>query len=121
MSAAARRTKFAGGEMRRVIVISLAGIALSGCTSMPGLDFLTPAPQSASLQLESEPSGAEARTSAGPSCRTPCSVSVPIAPLTVTFTMDQFLPSTVAVQPTQQAVANPNVDVGSYVVAELDP
>ena len=73
--------------MRRVIVISLAGIALSGCASMsvPGLDFLTPAPSVATLQLESMPPGAEARTSAGPSCRTPCTVSVPAAPLTVTY------------------------------------
>ena len=109
--------------MRRVIVISLAGIALSGCASMsvPGLDFLTPAPSVATLQLESMPPGAEARTSAGPSCRTPCSVSVPAAPLTVTFTLDKFQPQTVSVQPTQQTVASPNVDVGSYTVMELDP
>jgi hypothetical protein len=109
--------------MRRVIVISLAGIALSGCASLsvPGLDFLTPAPTVATLQLESMPAGAEARTSAGPSCRTPCSVSVPIAPLTVTFTLDKFQPLTVPVQPMQQTVASPNVDIGTYTVMELDP
>jgi hypothetical protein len=109
--------------MRRVIVISLAGIALSGCASMsvPGLDFLSPAPPMATLQLESAPAGAEARTSAGPSCRTPCSVAVPVAPLTVTFTLDKFQPATVPVQPMQQTVASPNVDVGSYAVMELDP
>jgi hypothetical protein len=110
--------------MRRVIVISLAGIALTGCASfsVPGLGFLTPAPPVATLQLESMPSGAEARTSAGPSCRTPCAVSVPAEPLTVTFTLDRFEPQTVPVQPLQQTIVNPNVDVGgaSYVV-ELDP
>ncbi len=110
--------------MRRLIVISLAGIALSGCASMsvPGLGFLTPSPQMATLQLESVPAGAEARTSAGPSCRTPCSVSVPAAPLTVTYTLDRHQPQTVSVQPLQQTVVSPSVDDGgtSYVV-ELDP
>lgn len=112
-----------GWAMRRIIVISLAGIALPGCASLsvPGLDFLTPAPSVATLQLESMPAGAEARTSAGPSCRTPCSVSVPVAPLTVTYTLDQFEPVTVPVQPLQQTVASPNVDVGTYTVMELDP
>lgn len=110
--------------MRRVIVISLAGIALSGCASfsVPGLAFLTPSPPVATLQLESMPAGAEARTSAGPSCRTPCSVSVPTEPLTVTFTLDKFQPQTVSVQPMQQTVVNPNVDAGgSTFVIELDP
>lgn len=110
--------------MRRVIVISLAGIALSGCASftMPGLGFLTPAPPVATLQLESMPAGAEARTSAGPSCRTPCSVSVPAEPLTVTYTLERYEPQTIAVQPVQQAVVNPNIDVGgSTFVTELDP
>lgn len=111
--------------MRRVFVLSLAGIALSGCASfsVPGLDFLTPAPPVATLQLESMPTGAEARTSAGPSCRTPCSVSVPASqPLTVTYTLDRYQPQTVSVQPVQQTVASPNVDLGgtSFVV-ELDP
>ncbi len=110
--------------MRRVIVISLAGIALSGCASfsVPGLDFLTPSPPLATLQLESMPPGAEARTSAGPSCRTPCSVSVPATPLTVTYALDRHEPQTVSVQPLQQTVVNPNVDAGgtSYVL-ELDP
>ena len=110
--------------MRRLIVISLAGIALSGCASfsVPGLDFLTPAPAVTTLQLESMPPGAEARTSAGPSCRTPCSVSVPAAPLTVTYTLDRYQPQTVSVQPLQQAVVNPNVDSGgSGYIVELDP
>ena len=111
--------------MRRVIVISLAGIALSGCASfsVPGLDFLTPSPQMATLQLESRPPGADARTSAGPSCRTPCSVSVPAAaPLTVTYTLDRYQPQTVSVQPIQQAVVNPNVDAGGAAfIVDLDP
>jgi hypothetical protein len=110
--------------MRRVFVVSLAGFALSGCASfsVPGLDFLTPAPPVATLQLESMPAGAEARTSAGPACRTPCSVSVPAnQPLTVTYTLDRYMPQTVPVQPIQQTVVNPNVEAGSATVIDLDP
>jgi hypothetical protein len=109
--------------MRRVIVISLAGIALSGCASfsVPGLDFLTPAPPVATLQLESSPQGAEARTSAGPSCRTPCSVSVPVAPLTVTYTLDRFQPVTVPVQPMQTGAVANSIDLNTTAVIELDP
>jgi hypothetical protein len=110
--------------MRRVFVISLAGIALSGCASMsvPSLSFLTPAPSMVTLQLESVPVGAEARTSAGPSCRTPCAVSVPAQPLSVTYTLDRFQPQTVSVQPTQQTVVQPNIDAGgSAYVVEMDP
>lgn len=109
--------------MRRVIVISLAGIALSGCASfsVPGLDFLTPTPPATTLQLESAPPGADARTSAGPSCRTPCSVSVPVAPLSVTFTLDRFQPQTVSVQTTQSTVVSSSVDLSTSYVMELDP
>jgi hypothetical protein len=110
--------------MRRVFVISLASIALSGCASfsVPGLGFLTPSPPVTTLQLESMPAGAEARTSAGPSCRTPCAVSVPAsAPLTVTYTLDRYEPQTVSVQPISQTVVSPNVEAGTSYVVELDP
>jgi hypothetical protein len=110
--------------MRRVFVTSLAGIALSGCASfsVPGLDFLTPSPPVATLQLESLPAGAEARTSAGPSCRTPCSVSVPASmPLTVTYTLDRYQPQTVSVQPLQQTVYSSSLEGGTSYVVELDP
>src|SRR3954468_10903964 len=85
--------------MRRVIVIALSGAALAGCSSF-SLDSLKPAPQVVQLQLESIPSGAEARTSTGQSCKTPCSISVPAsdAGFTVTFTLNRHNPETVPVQ-----------------------
>lgn len=110
--------------MRRVIVVSLAGIALSGCASfsIPGSGIFSSTPSPVTIQLESMPSGAEARTSSGPSCRTPCSLSVPAEPMTVTFTMDKYQPQTVSLQPTKRVAANPNPDVQfeSYVT-DLDP
>src|SRR5215468_3390755 len=107
--------------MRRVFVIGFAGIALSGCSSFSGLDFLTPAPAMVVLQLESSPQGAEAQTSAGPACRTPCSVSVPAAPLSVTFTLDKFQPQTVSIQTSEQTVYGNGIDASPRTVMELDP
>src|SRR5476651_2547639 len=88
--------------MRRVIVIAVAGFSLGGCASMPSFswDSFKPAPPTVQVQLESAPPGAEARTSVGPACKTPCSVAVP-APDTgfsVTYTLNRFQPATVPVQ-----------------------
>jgi hypothetical protein len=63
--------------MRRVIVVIAWGLVLAACsTTMPSLDFMKSAPQAETLVLESEPPGAEARTSLGQSCRTPCQLAV---------------------------------------------
>ena len=53
----------------------------------------------ASLRLDSSPEGADATTSFGWSCRTPCSIElVAEAPFTVTFTRAGFAPMTVPVE-----------------------
>jgi hypothetical protein len=85
--------------MRRVIVIAVAGFSLAGCSSF-SLDAFKPTPPTIQVQLESAPPGADARTSVGPGCKTPCSVAVP-APDTgfsVTYTLNRFQPATVPVQ-----------------------
>ena len=89
--------------MRRVIVIALvlplAGMGLAGCSSF-SLDSFKSAPPTVAVALESVPSGAEAKTSNGQTCKTPCSVNVPAgeAGFSVTFTMNKFQPATVPVQ-----------------------
>jgi hypothetical protein len=85
--------------MRRFIVIAAAGLSLAGCSSM-SLDAFKPAPPTAQVQLESTPPGVDARTSLGPSCRTPCSVTVtpPDSGFSVTFSQDRMLPVTVPVR-----------------------
>ena len=85
--------------MRRVIVIAAAGASLAGCSSF-SLDSFTPAPPTVQVQLDSIPSGADAKTSAGPGCKTPCSIAVPAASgdFTVTYTLNRFQPVTVPVQ-----------------------
>lgn len=85
--------------IRRVIAISVTGISLAGCTSF-SLDSFKPAPPMVQVALESVPPGADATTSLGPACKTPCSVSLlaPDAGFTVSFAMPKFQPATVPVQ-----------------------
>jgi hypothetical protein len=86
--------------MRRVIALVAAGLSagLSGCSSV-SWDMFKSAPPTVQVQLESSPPGAEARTSLGPGCKTPCSVSVPApdAPFTVSYALNKFQPATVPV------------------------
>jgi hypothetical protein len=86
--------------MRRVIAIAVAGASLGGCSSMPSVgDYFRSAPPALQVQLESHPPGADAKTSLGPGCKTPCSVSVPApdAGFTVTYLLPRFEPATVQV------------------------
>jgi hypothetical protein len=112
--------------MRRVIAIAVAGASLCGCSSMPSLDMFKSTPPSMQVQLESAPPGADARTSLGPGCKTPCSVSVP-APDTgggfsVSYALNKYQPATVQVQVNRNpddpaaATTDPNP-----VFAELQP
>ncbi|MET0675632.1 MAG: hypothetical protein ABW175_07520, partial [Bradyrhizobium sp.] len=85
--------------MRRVVAIAFVGASLAGCSSF-SWDSLRPTPDPVQVQLESSPPGADAKTSLGPGCKTPCSVAVPAGDggFTVTYTMNKFLPLTVPVQ-----------------------
>ena len=79
--------------------MTLTGISLAGCSSF-SLDSFKPTPPPVQVQLESTPPGADATTSLGPGCKTPCSVTVPAsdAGFTVTFVLPKFLPVTIPVQ-----------------------
>src|SRR5437870_820783 len=116
--------------MRRVIVIALvlplAGMGLAGCSSF-SLDSFKSAPPTVAVALESVPSGAEAKTSNGQTCKTPCTVNVPAgeAGFSVTFTMNKFQPATVQVQVINNpgdftTPASTTVDPNP-VIAELRP
>src|SRR3978361_458772 len=85
--------------MRRAIAMAFTGISLAGCSSF-SLDSFKPTPPLVQVQLESAPPGADATTSLGPACKTPCSVSVPApdAGFAVTFALPRFQPVTVPVQ-----------------------
>ena len=112
--------------MRRAFVIAVAGMGLAGCSSF-SLDSFKSAPPAAPVALESVPSGAEARTSNGQTCKTPCTVNVPTgeAAFSVTFTLNKFQPATVPVQviynPGDLTTAPSTVIDPNPVVAELKP
>jgi hypothetical protein len=112
--------------MLRSIVIAAAGISLAGCSSL-SLDTFKPAPPKVTVQLDSVPSGADARTSLGQSCKTPCSVDVPTTEsFSVSYTLANYQPLTVPVQVTHHpgdltspatTTADPNPVVGELQAA----
>jgi hypothetical protein len=89
--------------MYRVLVIVGGALALAGCSSSPdwlSLDALKPAPIMDTVRFESEPPGAEAKTSTGQTCRTPCALALSVnSPVTVTFTLNGYLPDTESIDP----------------------
>jgi hypothetical protein len=81
------------------------------------MDFLKSTPPSATVRLESQPPGADAKTSLGPGCKTPCAVSVPFTEsFSVSYTLDKFQPQTVAV-----SMAQTGGEFGSGVTVTSDP
>ena len=104
--------------MRRVIAMAIAGISLSGCSSLPSLDAFKVTPPTVQVQLDSSPPGADARTSLGPGCKTPCSVAVspPDSGFSVTYTLNKFQPATIPVQ-----VINMPGDFSAPPSTTLDP
>ena len=68
---------------------------------MPSMswDMFKSAPPTVQVRLESNPPGADATTSLGSGCKTPCSVSVPApdAPFAVAFALPKYQPASVPV------------------------
>jgi hypothetical protein len=89
--------------MSRIIAVTASGFMLAACSvTMPSLslDFMKSAPQDETLAIESEPPAAEAKTSLGQSCRTPCQLRVqPGSEFSVTLTLSGYQPQTVLVRP----------------------
>lgn len=86
--------------MSRVIAVVACGFSLAACSSsIPSLNFLSSSPPSEALRFESEPPGAEVKTSAGQACRTPCELTLQMAPeLSATFALNGFQSQTVSVR-----------------------
>ena len=112
--------------MHRIIAVAITGASLAGCSSF-SLDSLKSAPPMVKVALESTPPGADATTSLGPACKTPCSVDVPApdAGFSVTFASPKFQPVTVPVQvirnPGDYASPPTTIIEPSPVFAELQP
>jgi hypothetical protein len=85
------------------------------------LDALKPAPIMDTVRFESEPPGAEAKTSSGQTCRTPCALALPVnSPLTVTFSLNGYLPESESLEPIAAAGAATQLRPNPVLV-ELTP
>src|SRR5262245_46096826 len=97
--------------MSRVIAITAWGFMLAACSAtIPSLslDFMKSAPQAEALAIESEPPGAEAKTSLGQNCRTPCQLRVqPGSEFSVTLTLSGYQPQTVSVRSQAESATAP--------------
>lgn len=89
--------------MRSVIVVAVASFGLAGCSGL-SMDSFKPTPKTVSVQVDSVPPGADATSSLGPSCKTPCSLAVPdnAESFSVAFTLPNYQPLTVPVQVTHR-------------------
>jgi hypothetical protein len=90
-------------SISRVIAIGACGVALAACSmSMPSLDMFKSGGPTEILRIESEPPGADARTSQGQTCRTPCELTIATdagaADLAVTVQMTGFQPQTLPIR-----------------------
>lgn len=110
--------------MYRVIAIIAGALTLAACSSTPewlSLDGLKPAPAVDTVRFESEPPGAEARTSNGQTCRTPCALALPVeAPLAVTFTLTGYQPESENIEPISQS-GNATEMRPNPVIVQLTP
>jgi hypothetical protein len=70
--------------------------------------FMKSAPAATTMQFESEPAGAEARTSLGQTCRTPCTQAVTASEFTVSFTLPGYQSQTVPVKVVASTEGDPD-------------
>lgn len=81
--------------MSRALALA-ACFAIAGCTASG--DLMKTATPTVPLQFESEPPGAEVRTSGGQTCRTPCALAVPAADFQATYNLNGYQPQTIPVK-----------------------
>ena len=98
---------------------------LAGCAgwSWDWMPSLSMGGANVSLTIESDPPGADARTSNGASCRTPC--MIPVAAdreFTVSYSLPGYLPQVIPVRPRTPDAVQPEVEAGGALpAADLAP
>lgn len=106
--------------MYKIVAIIGGALALSACSSTPewmNMDAMKPAPMMDTVRFESDPPGAEAKTSAGQSCRTPCALALPVnAPVTVTFALNGYQSETENLEPITATDSPPQLRPNPVVV-----
>ena len=89
----------------RALVLAGLALLLAACSGWPGgagfglFDSAPATPAIGTVEFDSDPQGADAKTSLGASCQTPCTLEVPATgPFSVTFTLEGYAAQTVPVQ-----------------------
>ena len=77
------------------VVTAAVGVSLTGCSS--ALSSNSSSEQLQTLKFESDPPGADVRTTQGQTCKTPCELKVPSHEQPVTITKNNYAPQTVQV------------------------
>jgi PEGA domain len=84
----------------RAVAVAVSAFALASC-STAATDVFKPKPTSTLMLIESNPAGAQAKTSQGKTCKTPCTMLISEgSDFTVTFTLDGYVPQTLPVHAT---------------------
>jgi hypothetical protein len=78
-----------------IAVAAVAGVSLTGCSS--AVSSNSSSEQLQALKFESDPLGAEIRTTQGQTCKTPCELTVPSHEQPVNIAKKDYLPQTVQV------------------------
>lgn len=87
-----------GLSMYRVLAVIGGALTLAACSSsseFASLDVFKSGPVMDTVQIESEPPGADAKASNGQTCKTPCALALPVdQPMTLTFSLPGYEPQT---------------------------
>src|SRR6476619_4827668 len=101
----------------RFLAVIGSAAALAACSS----DTFKSGPFLDTVSLESEPPGAEAKASNGQTCRTPCSLALPVdASASITFTLNGYQPETEKLEAITSTGEPPRLRPNPVVV-ELSP
>jgi hypothetical protein len=87
----------------RTLAVVIFSVGLASCSSvaMPGFNAFKPKPTTTLMLIQSTPPGAEARTSLGKTCRTPCTMLIGSGEdFTVSFSLNGYIPQTLTVHST---------------------
>ncbi len=113
-------------KLDRAFTVVICGFGLAACgtsKTMPGFDAFKPKPITTTLLIQSNPNGADARSSLGGNCRTPCTMAIGTAgDFTISVTRDGFEPQTITVHSTMSegdymTAASPTLDPITVSVA----
>jgi len=112
--------------MARLLAFFALATALAGCSgySVPSMDMsmFKSSPSTVTVRTESNPSGAEARSAGGTSCRTPCVLALPASGVSdVTFSLQGYQPQTVAVNVTSVRESADRIEAGMAEQIRIDP